>query len=208
MISNIIILISIVLFILYVLDIKRNRINTKSMVLVGLTCAISYVLYMIPFIKYPQGGGVTLLSFMPVMLLSILCGRQSGLTAGLIFGLLKVLNGAFIVHPAQFLLDFIFATMALGLAGTFGNNKKSKIVLGCLLAVTISVAISVLSGVVYFGQYAPPGMNLLIYSLIYNVSSAGVEGLIVTIVISILPLNRFNKTINKKDLFVNDTNIL
>lgn len=201
MISNIIILVSVVLFGLYLVDIKRNKLDTKSMVLVGVTCAISYVLYMIPFIKYPQGGGITLLSFMPVMLLSILCGRQSGLTAGLIFGFLKLLNGAFIVHPAQFLLDFIFATMALGLAGTFGNNKKSKVILGCLLAVIISVAISVLSGVVYFGQYAPPGMNLLVYSLIYNVSSAGVEGIIVTFVIGILPLNRLNRTINKQDLY-------
>ena len=201
MINVIIILISIVLLGLYLIDIKKNRIDTKGMVMVGITCAISYVLYMIPFIKYPQGGGITLLSFLPVMLLSILCGRKEGLTAGLIFGLLKVLNGAFIVHPAQFLLDFIFATMALGLAGTFGNNKKYKVIYGCLFAVVISVAISVLSGVVYFGEYCPPGMNLLVYSLVYNVSSAGVEGLLVTFIICILPMNRLNKVINKKGLY-------
>lgn len=201
MVNAIIILVSLTLLSFYLIDIKNNRIDTKKIVMVGMTCAISYILYMIPFIKYPQGGGVTLLSMMPVMILSILCGRQSGLTAGLIFGLLKVFDGAMILNPAQFLLDFIFATMALGLAGTFGNNKKYKVVYGCILAIVVSVSISVLSGVVYFGQFAPQGMNLLVYSLLYNVSSAGVEGLVVTIVIGILPLNRLNRVVNKKDLY-------
>ncbi|MBB6623671.1 energy-coupled thiamine transporter ThiT [Clostridium gasigenes] len=201
MVNAIIILVSLILLSFYLIDIKNNRIDTKKIVMVGMTCAISYILYMIPFIKYPQGGGITLLSMMPVMILSILCGRQSGLTAGLIFGLLKVFDGAMILNPAQFLLDFIFATMALGLAGTFGNNKKYKVVYGCILAIVVSVSISVLSGVVYFGQFAPPGMNLLVYSLLYNVSSAGVEGLVVTIVIGILPLNRLNRAVNKKDLY-------
>lgn len=201
MVNAIIILVSLTLLSFYLIDIKNNRIDTKKIVMVGMTCAISYILYMIPFIKYPQGGGITLLSMMPVMILSILCGRQSGLTAGLIFGLLKVFDGAMILNPAQFLLDFIFATMALGLAGTFGNNKKYKVVYGCILAIVVSVSISVLSGVVYFGQFAPPGMNLLVYSLLYNVSSAGVEGLVVTIVIGILPLNRLNRVVNKKDLY-------
>ena len=201
MVNAIIILVSLILLSFYLIDIKNNRIDTKKIVMVGMTGAISYILYMIPFIKYPQGGGITLLSMMPVMILSILCGRQAGLTGGLIFGLLKILNGAMIVHPAQFLLDFIFATMALGLAGTFGNNKKYKVVYGCILAIVVSVSISVLSGVIYFGQFAPPGMNLLVYSLLYNVSSSGVEGLLVTIVIGILPLNRLNRAVNKKDLY-------
>ncbi len=38
------------------------------------------------------------------MLLSLVYGRTVGVTGGLIFGLLKILNGAFIVHPVQFYL--------------------------------------------------------------------------------------------------------
>lgn len=203
MINAIIILASIILFIFYLIDMKNNRIDTKKMVMVGMTCAISYVLYMIPLIRYPQGGGITLLSMMPVMILSIVCGRSAGLTGGLIFGLLKILNGSMILHPAQFLLDFILGNMALGLAGTFGSNKKYKIVCGCILAVVLSVACSVISGVVFFGQFAPEGLSKIVYSLIYNVSSSGVEGLVVTIVIAMIPLNRINRVINKTDLFEN-----
>lgn len=173
------------------------------MVMVGMTCAISYVLYMIPLIRYPQGGGITLLSMMPVMILSIICGRSAGLTGGLIFGLLKLLNGAVIVHPVQFLLEYVLGNMVLGIAGTFGSDKKYKVVYGCILAVVISVTLSIISGVVFFGQFAPEGVSKIVYSLIYNISSSGLEGLVVTIVITMLPLNRINKVVNKTDLFEN-----
>lgn len=201
MVNAIIILVSIVIFLFYIVDIKKNKIDTKTMVMVGMTCAVSYILYMIPLIKYPQGGGITLLSMMPVMILSILCGKSAGLTGGLIFGLLKLLNGSMILHPAQFLLDFILGNMALGLAGTFGSDKKCKIIYGCILAVILSVGSSIVSGVLFFGQFAPEGVPTIVHSLLYNISSSGVEGIVATIVIVILPLNRFNRVVNKADLF-------
>ncbi|MFU1824991.1 energy-coupled thiamine transporter ThiT, partial [Enterococcus faecium] len=85
-------------------------------------------------------------------LLSLVYGRTVGVTGGLIFGLLKILNGAFIVHPVQFLLDYILSNMALGLAGSFGIDKKYKIFLGSLMAGSISTFVSIISGVIFFGQ--------------------------------------------------------
>ena len=195
MINYIILIVSALLLGLYIWDLRGNKFNTKLIVLVGIFSGISYVLYVIQFIKYPQGGGISLFSMLPVMLLSLLCGRQAGLTAGMIFGLLKILNGFFVVHPAQFLLDYILSTMALGLAGTFGTDKKHKVILGCLLAVSLSVFINIVSGAVYFGEYAPEGMNVWWYSFIYNFSSAGVEGILTVIVVAVLPLNKFRKMI-------------
>ena len=127
------------------------------------------------------------------MLLSLVYGRTVGVTGGLIFGLLKILNGAFIVHPVQFLLDYILSNMALGLAGSFGIDKKYKIFLGSFMAGSISTFVSIISGVIFFGQYAPPGMNLWIYSIIYNTSSAGVESLLTAIVITIMPIKMLAK---------------
>ena len=86
--------------------------------------------------------------------------------------------------------------MLLGVAGTFGKEKKSKIISGCLFALALSVSMNIISGCVFFGDYAPEGMNVFVYSFLYNVSSLGVEGLLSTIIISILPLNRFNKALN------------
>ena len=98
---------------LYFMNLNKEKITTKMIVIVGMISALSFVLYLIQFIRYPQGGGISLFSMFPVMLLAILYGRTAGLTAGMIFGLLKLLNGATVVHPAQFLLDYILSTMVL-----------------------------------------------------------------------------------------------
>lgn len=188
--------ISIVLIILYLIDLKRHKIKTREITMIGMTVAISYVLYMIPFVRYPQGGGITLFSMLPIMLLSLVYGRTIGVTSGLIFGLLKLLNGAFIIHPVQFILDYLLSTMALGLAGSFGINKKYKIFLGAFMASGLSTLICVISGAVFFGQYAPKGMNVWIYSLIYNVSSMGLEGLMTSVILALMPINLLVKRMN------------
>lgn len=187
-------ILSIVLMIFYVVDLIKNaRFNVKSIVMIGMFSAMSFVLYLIEFIKYPQGGGISLFSMMPTMILALLYGRQAGLTGGAIFGLLKLLNGATIVHPAQFILDYLLGGMALGLAGTFGREKKSNVIAGCLFAAGLSVLSMVVSGAVFFGEYAPAGMNVWLYSLIYNLSSAGVEGLLTTVLVTAMPLKRLEK---------------
>ncbi|WP_040329953.1 energy-coupled thiamine transporter ThiT [Clostridium ihumii] len=187
-------ILSIVLMIFYVVDLIKNaKFNVKNIVMIGMFSAMSFVLYLIEFIKYPQGGGISLFSMMPTMILALLYGRQAGLTGGAIFGLLKLLNGATIVHPAQFILDYLLGGMALGLAGTFGREKKSNVIAGCLFAAGLSVLSMVVSGAVFFGQYAPAGMNVWLYSLIYNLSSAGVEGLLTTVLVTAMPLKRLEK---------------
>lgn len=178
------------LMVLYLIDFKKNKLDLKTMVITSVFSAISFVLYLFHIIQYPQGGGITLFSMMPVMLLSLMYGRTAGLTGGLVFGFLKLLHGAYVINPAQFLLDYTLSTMALGLADTFGHTIKWKMIGGCLFAVSISVGISVLSGVLYFGQYAPEGMNVFWYSMAYNCSSAGVEGLLSTALISLMSLER------------------
>ncbi|MEG2786902.1 MAG: energy-coupled thiamine transporter ThiT [Romboutsia sp.] len=196
MINTIIILGSIAFFVYYLKGLKYTKFTTKIIVTIGMFSAISYILNMIEFIKYPQGGGISLFSMLPTMLLSVLFGNTVGITGGLVYGILKLLNDVYIIHPAQFLLDYILPTMLLGLAGTFGREKKSKIILGCLFAVALSVSMNIISGCVFFGDYAPKGMNVFVYSFIYNVSSVGVEGILSTIIIGILPLHRLTKALN------------
>lgn len=188
---------SAIAFIAYFLDLRKNPINTKQMVVIAMVSAISFILSLIQFIKYPQDGGISLCSMMPVMVLSLLYGRTAGLTGGIIFGLLSMLNGVYVVHPVQFLLDYVFTRMALGLAGIFGSDTKFKVIIGSLFAVTVSVFISFLSGVVFFGEFAPAGMGVALYSFLYNFTTAGVEGILSTVVIAFIPLERFKNQIAK-----------
>ena len=166
--SGAILLVSVLLIFLYLKELKRTNLELRRMMVTAVFVAISFILYNIQFIKYPQGGGISLFPMLPILLISILYGKGIGLTAGLLLGILKIFNGFFVVHPAQFLLDYVFSTMALGLACIYGTDKKYKIFLGCLTAVALSVGINILSGVVYFGQYAPEGTNVFVYSAIYN----------------------------------------
>lgn len=188
-------IISVISFAFYLMDLKKNKFNIKTMAIISMISALSYILYIIQFIKYPQGGGISLFSMLPIMLLSILYGRTVGVTGGLLFGVLKLLNSAFIVHPIQFIIDYLLSTMVLGLACIFGIDKKYKIICGCLVAVSLSIVLNIISGVVFFAQYAPKGMNVWLYSFIYNFSTGGVEGILSIIILMILPIKRLEKVI-------------
>lgn len=186
-------IISIIIFLVYFRDLKRNPITTKQMVIIAMLSGLAFMLSLIKFIRYPQGGGITLFYMIPIMMLSLIYGKTAGVTGGLILGFLILLGGTAPIHPIQFLLDFLLGPMALGLACVFGNDKKYKIILGCLFAAMLCVFSSFVSGVVFFGQYAPKGMNVYLYSFIYNYSSGGVEGILSAILMSLLPINRFRK---------------
>lgn len=176
---------------------NTNKIQIKDIILGGIVSAMSIILYLIPLIKYPQGGGITLLSMLPIMLLSLIRGVKIGLMSGLIFGFLKIFTGFYMVHIFQFLLDYLLSTMALGLSGIFGYKNKINIIIGCAFSLLISVMLNVISGYVFFSQFAPQGSHPFIYSLVYNFSSAGVEGLLTIIVLSIIPITKIAKITNK-----------
>ena len=84
-------IISVILFIFYFRDLKKNPITTKKMVIIAMMSGLSFMLSLIQFIKYTHGGGITLFSMLPIMILSLLYGRTAGITGGLIWGFLSLL---------------------------------------------------------------------------------------------------------------------
>ncbi|MEG1410121.1 MAG: energy-coupled thiamine transporter ThiT [Terrisporobacter sp.] len=187
----------------YIFKLKNYKLNTKTMIVIALFTAVHFVLSKIQFVQYPQGGGFNLLASLPILLVGILYGPMTGMTCGLVSAVVSIIGGQlFIVHPAQFLLDYILPTMFLGLSGMFGSDTKKNILIGCTLAVTFKVITHVLSGCIYFSEYAPSGMNPLVYSLIYNITGEGIEGWLSSFVLTIIPLDKIRKmakiaTINK-----------
>lgn len=204
-----IIALTILIVALYFIEIRKTKFTTKKIVAIGMFSGIGFILSMIQFIQYPQGGGITLFSMVPVMVVSLLYGKGEGLTAGLIYGALQLLNGAYVVHPVQLVLDYILANIVLGFAGSFGREKKVNVFLGCLMASMMCTACSVLSGVVFFGEYAPEGMNVWLYSFLYNFTSIGVEGILCSILATFMPLSRIAKEarIGNDNRKINNTSI-
>ena len=82
-------------------------------------------------------------------------------------------------------MDYVLAFGALGLSGIFAN-KTHGLVRGYLLGIVGRYVFAVLSGWLFFGEYAWEGWNPLLYSLAYNGAYIFAEGA-VTVVILMIP---------------------
>jgi thiamine transporter len=142
------------------------RIVTETMVMV----ALSGALYLIKIFTLPQGGSVTLGSMVPIFLLALRRGPRIGITGGVIFGLVALVedfySGAEVIYfPAQVILDYPLAFGLLGLAGLF---KKTPI-LGVGLSVVARFCSHFVSGALFFTSYASAaGLDPFVYSAVYN----------------------------------------
>ena len=152
--------------------------TTRSISFAAVCIAMSYALSYLRIFGLPQGGMVTVASLLPLMIYAFVFGSKKGVIAGMIYGLLHATSDPYIVHPAQFLLDYIFAFSAIGLTGMFGGMEKFgdkpriAFVLGALVGGVLRYICHVLAGVLafnYFAQYIEwAGGSAWIYSLGYN----------------------------------------
>ena len=196
MLNTIMLIICLVPIAFYIFNLRKFKLNTKTMIVVALFAACNLVLSKIQLIQYPQGGGINLISSLPILMVGLLYGPITGMTCGLVAGLISLIGGAYIIHPAQFLLDYILPTMLLGVSGIFGSDSKKNIFIGCLIAVLLKQTAHILSGCIYFGAYAWEGWDPLPYSIVYNLSGTGVEGLLSSIVLTVMPLAKIKKMAN------------
>ena len=90
--------------------------------------------------------------------------------------------------PVQAIIDYVLAFGSLGFGGLFAK-KKDKLILAYIVAITGRFIFAVFSGYVFFGSYAPKGWNPLFYSIWYNFSYIGTEG-IITVLLLLIPVVR------------------
>ncbi len=156
--------------------------NTRSIARIGVVSALTIVLYMIKLVPFPQGGGCSLLSILPIMILSVVFGMEEAIICGIVVGLTKIVIAP-PYFPMQIPLDYLGAMMAIGLTPMFGVDSPVKLFSGALTATVISTFFSILSGIIFFGQFAPEGMNVWLYSTLYNVTGYGVEAALSLVVL-------------------------
>lgn len=154
----------------------KSKFDSRCIALAGVTVALSFALSYITLWKMPQGGSVTFASLLPIMLFAYVYGPKKGVLVGFVYGLLQAMQDPYIIHPAQFLLDYPIAFAMVGFAGVFANVKalerfpQMKFILGAILAGALRFVAHVLSGVFAFSAYALDlgQTNFWIYSLAYN----------------------------------------
>lgn len=151
---------------------SESGFNTKSISYAAICIALSFALSYLRIIKMPQGGSITIASLLPLMIYSYMFGCKKGVFAGAIYGLLQAIQDPYIIHPAQFLLDYPLAFACIGLAGIFANvgtlSDRWKFALGGVVAGLCRFVMHYLSGVFAFGAFAPEGQSPFLYSLIYQ----------------------------------------
>ena len=154
---------------------NKQDLGSKSLAYAAVMLAMSFALSYIRLVKLPQGGSVTVASLLPLMIYSYMFGTRKGVMAGAVYGILQAIQDLYILHPAQFLLDYPVAFACIGLAGMFAKTKALKKVpqlqfaLGAIVACTLRYVSHVLSGVFAFSTIAASyGMGAWPYSLLYN----------------------------------------
>lgn len=143
--------------------------SIRDLAHVGTTAALAVVLGLIckalPLPRMPYGGSISLES-LPILYLATWRGVRPGISAGILCGLIQLLLGAHIFHPAQVILDYPLAFGLLGVGGLF----PSSVVLTCVIGGSARFVAHFASGIIFFSSYAPEGTAVWAYSALYNIS--------------------------------------
>ena len=157
----------------FLLDRGNKGFDTKSIAYAAVCIAMSFALSYLRVVKMPQGGSITIASLLPLMIYSYMFGTKKGVFAGMIYGLLQAVQDPYIIHPAQFFLDYPIAFACIGLAGAFARVKaldnipQLQFALGAVVAGLARFLMHYLSGVFAFGAFAGEQSPYL-YSFVYQ----------------------------------------
>ena len=178
---------------------KKKTVNAKQLAFAAGALALAIVTSYIKLFHLPMGGSVTLFSMFFVTLIGYWYGPTVGLMAGVAYGLLQMILDPYIVSIPQMLIDYPFAFGALGLAGFF-SEKKNGMIIGYIVSVLGRFVFSVLSGVIFFGMYAPEGMSPLVYAIVYNGSYLATEAAITIILLCVPAVKKALATVKTQAL--------
>ncbi len=156
---------------------KVRRLTVSAMML-ALTTVLAIVCAYIPFLNLPFGGGFTVASMLPIVIVAYMYGTKWGLfTAGcysVIQIILSLTQGASGTVMALFMpasddfmgygaavaiivIDYIVAYTVLGFGGIFRErieNKTGALVLGTIVALALRYLAHILSGYIFYGAWA------------------------------------------------------
>ena len=148
--------------------------------------ALATVLSLIKVVKMPLGGSVTLLSMLPIVMISVMLGLKWGFGSAFVYSLIQLILGIAldgllgwgltpVMLVGTILLDYIVAFTVLGIAGIFAKKGYAGICGGVALAVVLRFLSHFLSGFIIFKnleQFELFGSLFVnrpvLYSLAYN----------------------------------------
>lgn len=173
----------------------RIHILTECAIMV----ALSAVLQVIPFIKMPNGGTITLASMAPIVFIALRHGVKWGLLTAFVGSLVQMLLGGISPPPTPsffwfvmvILLDYVIAYTVLGLAPVIAKcvGKNHPLVGIATASVTVTLlryCCHILSGILIWSVYAPADQPVWLYSIVYNGTYMIPEIILTAVVVVVL----------------------
>lgn len=125
--------------------------------------ALATVLSFIKIIKMPLGGSVTLLSMLPIVMLSCILGVKWGFVGAFAYSVIQLIlgitvDGLFawgltpIMLIGTILLDYILAFSLLGIAGILKHKGPKGMCIGVLIGIILRFLCHFISGCVIFKE--------------------------------------------------------
>ena len=173
---------------------EKKKIGTKQLVVCAMAVALAMVTSMLKIYSFPFGGSVTLFSMLFICFVGYLYGPATGMLTGAAYGVLQLLIEPYIYFPLQVLVDYPLAFGALGLSGCFSKSKHG-LVKGYLCGVLARYVFAVISGWLFFGEYAWDGWAARPYSLVYNGCYIFAEAALTVLVLSIPAVSKAMKKV-------------
>lgn len=180
-------LIGLVILILALMKFKKIKLDPKIMARIGIALALATILHFIKIVDLPNGAGsINLGSMVPILIIAFMYGPEIGMLTGFLFGVIYLIISPYILHPIQVLFDYPLPFMAVGLAGFFKNKK----LIGATFAMFIRFIFHFISGVLFFGQFAPEGWSPLLYSFVVNGSVVGGNLVVILVILALVPVTK------------------
>lgn len=162
---------------------SKTMSKTRTLCECAVMLALSIVLSYIVIYKMPLGGGVTLLSMLPILFIGVKHGLKWGMGTSLLYAAFQLsqalgngnvfpyCNTTFAIVVCV-LFDYVLPFGILGMSGLAYTKKSgvktTKILIIFGVLIFIRFICHAVTGIVIWGQWAPEGMGLLAYTTIYN----------------------------------------
>ena len=184
----------------FLTDRNSRPFDSRSLAFAAVCVAPGFALSYVRFFKMPMGGSITFASLLPLMLYSYMFGCRKGVIAGLVYGVLQAIQDPWIIHPAQFALDYAVAFAGIGLAGCFKcmnvleGKTRLQFTLGAIVAGLFRFVSAFFSGAFAFGAYGadyaeqfgiPALANEYFYSFVYQCLYI-IPDLLIVIVVAVI----------------------
>ncbi len=155
-----------------------KKTNIRKLTVSAVFIALAAVLSLIKLWTNPWGGSVTLMSMVPIVLISVMFGVRWGLFSSFVYALIQIgldIAGMMAwgmdarMWIGAIVFDYLVAYTVVGLAGVFRKKGAVGICIGTGMALSLRFVSHFISGYIFFDVWMPETFSHpAVYSVVYN----------------------------------------